>query len=85
MEGNFGSQAKTIVNFDGAYNIYVYDTQAKEVVYKDAVTLNSTDTFVGSYLLYKESQNVVNDYYGKLICNEVLKKYDSINQWLKMR
>ena len=80
-----GSEAKTIVNFDGAYNIYVYDTQAKEVVYKDAVTLNSTDTFVGSYLLYKESQNVVNDYYGKLICNEVLKKYDSINQWLKTR
>ena len=80
-----GSEAKSVINFDGTYNIYVYDTQAKEVIYKDAVSVNSTDTFVGSYLLYNESQDIVNDYYGKLICNEVLKKYDNINQWLKMR
>lgn len=76
---------KTFVTFDGMYNIYVYDTQAKEVIYKDAVTVSSKDTFDGSYLLFAESQSLVNDYYAKLICNAILKKYDSINQWLKMR
>ncbi len=80
-----GSEAKSIINFDGAYNIYIYDTEMKEVVYKDAVTLNSTDTFAGSYFLYDSSKNVVNDYYGKLICNAILKKYDAVNSWLKSR
>ncbi len=75
-------EAESVINFEGIYNIYIYDTQAKEIIYKDAVTLNSTDTFIGSYLLYKESQSAVSVYYAKLICNEVLKKYDKINQWL---
>ena len=80
-----GTKAKSEVTFDGTYNIYVYDTYTKEVIFKDAVTVSSTDTFTGSYLQHKESQAAVNDYYAKLICNEILKKYDSINQWLKQR
>jgi len=76
---------ETTIIFNGAYNIYVYDTQVKEIIYKDTVTINSNDTFTGSYLMFDESKNVISDYYGKIICNEILKKYDSINQWLKTR
>lgn len=78
-------KSKTDISFDGMYNIYVYDTQTKEIIYKDTVSVSSKDTFVGSYLQFKESQSVVNDYYGKLICNSILQKYDSINQWLSFR
>ncbi len=77
--------SETTIKFDGAYNIYVYDTEIKEIIYKDTVTINSNDTFTGSYLLFDESKDVISNYYGKLICNEILKKYDSINQWLKTR
>ncbi len=80
-----GSEAKSVITFDGIYNIYVYDSHAKEIIYKDAVTLNSKETFKGSYLLYKESQTAVSEYYAKQICNEVLKKYDAINHWLSTK
>ena len=68
-----------------AHIIYIYDTQVKEIIYKDSVIINSSDSFEGSYLMFKEGQTIVNNYYGKLISNEILKKYDAINQWLKTR
>ena len=80
-----GSESKTTANFEGTYNIYVYDTQKKEIIYKDAVSVNSTDEFKGSYFYDESSKNVVHEYYGKLISNELLRKYDEISKMLAMR
>ncbi len=74
--------AKTTLNFEGVYQIYVYDTQAKEIVYKDAVTITESDVFSGSYFNEGTDKNAVNNYYATLVYNEILKKYASVDQFI---
>ncbi len=80
-----GKEAKTRVQFEGNYNIYIYDTERKEIIYKDLVTVNSVDEFNGSYFYDERSKSVVHEYYGTLISNALLKKYDEIIKMLALR
>lgn len=79
------SKSKTKSTFEGLYNVYVYDTQAKEIIFKDAVSISSSDDFDGSYFYDDASKKVVHEYYGKIISNALLKKYDEINKMLLLR
>lgn len=77
--------SKTKVSFDGAYNVYVYDTQAKSLIAKDTVSLTWDKTFKGSYMYDKESKDALENYVGQEIYNVLVKKYDELNRWLKNR
>ena len=77
--------SKTKVNFDGAYNVYVYDTQAKSLIAKDTVSLTWEKTFEGSYTYSKESKEALENYVAQEIYNALVKKYDELNRWLKNR
>lgn len=77
--------SKTKVSFDGAYNVYVYDTQAKSLIAKDTVSLTWDKTFKGSYTYNEESKDALEDYVGQEIYNVLVKKYDELNRWLKNR
>lgn len=79
------SKSKTTSKFEGLYNVYVYDTESKEIIIKDAVSINSTDSFEGSYFYDDASKQIVHEYYGKIIANALLKKYDEINKMLLLR
>lgn len=79
------TKSKTVSTFEGLYNIYVYDTLSKEIIYKDGVSISSTDDFDGSYFYDDASKKVVNEYYGKIISNALLRKYDEINKMLLLR
>ena len=77
--------SKTKVSFDGAYNVYVYDTQAKSLIAKDTVSLTWNKTFEGSYTYNEESKDALENYVGQEIYNVLVKKYDELNRWLKNR
>ena len=47
--------AKTTLRFSGEYQIYVYDTRDKKIVYKESVVVSETDTFSGSF--FNETTN----------------------------
>ena len=79
------SKSKTTSKFEGVYNVYVYDTQLKEIIYKDSVSISSSDSFEGSYFYDDASKRIVHEYYGKIISNALLKKYDEINKMLVLR
>lgn len=79
------SKSKTESTFEGLYNVYVYDTQSKEIIFKDSVSINSSDVFDGSYFYDEASKKIVNEYYGKIISNALLRKYDEINKFLLSR
>lgn len=79
------SKSKTTSKFEGLYNVYVYDTISKEIIYKDSVSINSTDNFDGSYFYDDASKKIVHEYYGKIISNALLRKYDEINKMLLLR
>lgn len=79
------TKSKTTSNFEGLYNVYVYDTVSKEIIFKDAVSINSTDNFEGSYFYDDTSKEIVHEYYGKIISNALLRKYDEINKMLLLR
>ena len=76
---------KTDLQFDGLYNIYIYDTQTKSLIRKDSVPVNCHETFEGSYSYDEASKEVVRNYISKNISNELLKKYDELNKWLGSR
>lgn len=79
------TKSKTTSNFEGLYNVYIYDSVSKEIIYKDAVSISSTDIFEGSYFYDDASKKIVYEYYGKIISNALLRKYDEINKMLLMR
>lgn len=72
-----GTKTKSTLNC--LYNIYVYDTQKKEIIHKEPVSVFKTTEFKGSYSYDEQSKNTVHEYYGKLIVKEILRKYDEIS------
>lgn len=76
---------KTKTEFNGAYNIYLYDTQNKEMIYKDTATVYSVDTWKGSLPHRKTDLNALHNYYGRKISNAILEKYDEVYRWLATR
>lgn len=76
---------KTKVNFTGLYNIYIYDTEIKSLIRKEAVSVNCEETFKGSYTYDENSKEIVRDYVSQNVYNALLKKYDELSTWLEKR
>lgn len=76
---------KTKIDFTGLYNIYLYDTMTKQLIRKDAVSVNVKEEFTGSYTYDDSSKAIVQDYISRHIYNEIMKKYSELNVWLKSR
>ena len=76
---------KTKVNFTGLYNIYIYDTETKSLIRKEAVSVNCEETFKGSYTYDESSKEIVRDYVSQNVYNALLKKYDELSTWLEKR
>ncbi len=74
--------AKTTLIFNGEYQIYVYDTEEKKVIYKDTVIVSETDSYKGSFFNENTNQNEVYNYYGSLIYNSILQKYVEVEKFL---
>ena len=74
--------AKTTLKFNGEYQIFVYDTKDKKVVYKDSVVVSETDTFKGSFFNENTNKYEVYDYYGALVDNAILQKYVEVQRFL---
>ena len=73
---------ETILRFDGEYQIYVYDTKDKKIVYKDVVSVAKKDTYKGSFFHNSTNKYEIYDYYGTLVHNAILKKYTEIQRFI---
>lgn len=76
---------KTDIKYDGLYNIYVYDSQVKELIRREAINVNINEKLEGSYDYDYASKNTVNDYLSAKISNALLEKYQELSRWLKNR
>ncbi len=74
---------KTILRYNGLYNIVVFDTQNKEIVYKDSVSIRTEDVFKGSYFNEETKKMHVHNYYATLVYNRILEKYAEVIQFLE--
>ena len=74
--------AETTLNFSGEYQIYVYDTKDKKVVYKDVAVISETDKFKGSFFNESTNKYEVFDYYGTVVNNAILRKYAEVQRFL---
>jgi len=78
--------AKTTIRFNGAYSIYVYDTEKKEIIYRDTINVGPlVDIYSGSYDDSDTNKTQVLNYYSTLVFNEILKKYNEIYLFLQTR
>lgn len=74
--------ATTELSFVGEYQIYVYDTEKKEIVYKVPVSISEKDKFKGSYFNENTNKNAVDEYYATLVYNALLEKYNLVDQFI---
>lgn len=84
------SPTKTTIHFKFTANIYVYDSVTKKIIYNsssDPISINRTDKIKGSW--YKtitkspEEGLKIRDYYGLLLTNAVLEKYEPLSKFLE--
>ena len=75
--------AKTTLRFSGEYQIYVYDTRDKKIVYKESVVVSETDTFSGSFFNETTNKYEVYNYYGTIVNNAILKKYAEVEKYIE--
>lgn len=73
---------RTKIDFTGVYNVYLYDTQTKAIIRKDAVSVKVNEKFTGSYSKDEQSKGIVHDYISRHISNAILQKYEELNNWL---
>ena len=71
-------------------NIYVYDTVSRTIIYNssgnDELDIRHSDTFKGIWWKTPEMEkDEIRDYYGMIIANEVLEKYQRVAAFLKAR
>lgn len=62
-------------------NIYVYDSQSQEIIYKKNVTTTAEKEFKG--LWYRSSaiaKQKIYDYFAGLMANDLLKEYDNVKK-----
>ncbi len=74
--------AKTELYFNGEYQIYVYDTKNKRVIYKDNVVISEKDTYKGSFFNDNTNTTEVYNYYGTLVDNAILQKNVEVEKFL---
>jgi hypothetical protein len=78
--------AKTTITFHGIYSIYVYDTENKEIIFRDTVSVGPLmERFNGSFEHPETNKNAVWDYYSTLAINQIIGKYDEIYRFLDAR
>ena len=74
--------AKTTIDFNGLYNVYIYDTETKALIRKDSVSVVLQKKFTGAYTYDESSKAAVHTYLSSVIANKILQKYDELNKWL---
>ena len=73
---------KTTIDFNGLYNVYVYDTETKKLIRKDSVSVACQKKFKGAYSYDDSSKDAVHSYLASIIANRLLQKYIDLNKWL---
>ncbi len=68
--------AKSHVDFDARFNIYIYDSQEKSIVKKESLSVNLFETFQGS--AKDQGQIYLREYLAQLSTMDLLKKYQEI-------
>jgi hypothetical protein len=78
--------AKTTISYNGIYSIYVYDTEKKEIIYKDTIQVGPMiDKYIGSYEHNDTNKSAVWNYYSTLAFNKIIVKYEEIYKFLEHR
>ena len=63
----------------GEYNLYVYDTQKKKIVFNSPIEINEDDIYKGQYSHKKTDQKAVNERYKNILYNTLYEHYT--NAW----
>lgn len=72
---------KTTMYMKTNANIYVYDSEIKEIVYKKNVSYNTEEEMNGLWHASSEvSKQKVYDYFASLMANEILKEYNNLKR-----
>lgn len=76
---------KTVIYFTGTYNIYIYDTLKKEIVYKDSLAVGPfRDQYKGSYSSSDEGvRKEVISYYATCVADALVKKYAEVAAYVR--
>mgnify|MGYP006988875484 CR=1 FL=1 len=81
MVAGLALPAKTTFTYHSSYDIYVYDTVDKEVVYKKTVTVEPvSDEFTGSYeTAGLEVNDALSKYYNQMAYNALMRTYSTLS------
>lgn len=74
--------SKTKLLFKGKYNIVIFDTLLKKIIYQDEIKLDCNDEFQGSITDKDTDKSIISNFLTEKLIYEIEKKYDKINQWL---
>lgn len=71
-----GNTTEVVINAE--YNLYVYDTQTKELVKSEKVSINQKELLNGRYSHKNTNQKAVNSHYKTLLRNKLLIAYEKV-------
>ncbi|WP_296324664.1 hypothetical protein [Treponema sp. UBA3813] len=72
---------KTTMYMKTNANIYVYDAQIKEIIYKKNVSSTAEKEFKGIWYRSSEiGKQKIYDYFASIMANELLKEYDNVKK-----
>lgn len=63
------------IKLKGEYNLYIYDTEKKEIVYNSQIELNEDDIYQGQYSHKKTDKKAINERYKNILYNTLLEHY----------
>lgn len=75
---------KCLLEFDGEYTIYIYDTLKKEVVLEFPVRVNEETTHKGQYSYHNTDKTTLSNHYETLLFNAFLEEYRKAYDILNM-
>ena len=70
-----GNQNECQIKLKGEYNLYIYDTEKKEIVYNSQIELNEDDIYQGQYSHKKTDKKAINERYKNILYNTLLEHY----------
>lgn len=74
-------KVQTEFTYEGNFDVFIYDTQNKEVLRREEVLIPSQTRKFNGFYTDSDKQKVAK-YYGQLVSNELLKKYEELNKWI---
>lgn len=74
-------KVQTEFTYEGNFDVFIYDTQNKEVLHREEVLIPSQTRKFNGFYTDSDKQKVAK-YYGQLVSNELLKKYEELNKWI---